>query len=128
MPRGLRIALLMAAAGFIALAVVAALPSNRWFWLKAFAKGPHTITYQVTGNGESATVTYTTPQGQTARQDVVIPWETSFDVASGTPVEMRAVSGGDGSITCRIKWEGHTIWVATNYGGHPPTCEAHATA
>lgn len=128
MPRGLRVALAMAAVVIVALTVFAALPSNRWFWSKVFSKGSHTITYQVTGSGQSATVIYETPQGQTVRQDVAMPWETSFDAKPGTPVVIQAVSGGDGSITCRIKWEGHTIWVATNYGGNPPSCEAHSTA
>src|SRR6266576_4800625 len=95
MPRGLRVALLMAAVVVAALAVFAALPSNRWFWSKMFTHGPHTITYQVTGSGRSATVTYETPQGQTIRQDVAMPWETSFEAEPGTPVVIQAVSGGD---------------------------------
>src|SRR6266487_2587390 len=43
-------------------------PSNRWFWSKMFAKGAHTITYQVSGGGRSATVTYETSRGQIVSQ------------------------------------------------------------
>src|SRR5262245_35629856 len=80
---------------------------NRWFFSYVTSTGPHAITYQVTGEG-SARVTYATADG---RQTVSasLPWEVTVTVPDGTALSVAATAESTGSITCRIKWEGHTI-------------------
>jgi hypothetical protein len=97
------------AAIVMAVLIVALLPSNRWFWSKAVEKGPHSITYEVTGSMSSATVTYETTEGQEVQKEVPLPWDFSFSAAPGTDVKLSATSSEDGTIACRIKWEGHTF-------------------
>jgi len=122
LPRVVRIILIFGAVLVIGLAVVAALPSNRWFWSMLFARGPHRMTYEVTGSARSASVQYVTADGRVVLGDVPLPWDLSFVAETGTRLQLRAVADDDGSVTCRIKWEGHTRNVDAQIVGSPASC------
>lgn len=129
MPWPLKAALVIGAALLVGVVVLAVLPSHRWFWSKMFERGPHTITYQVTGDAPSATVTYLDASGKPVNQDVALPWEMSFIAEAGAPLEVEAISATEDSITCRVKWEGHTVSFQVGVGtGHPSTCQTGTKA
>jgi Mycobacterium membrane protein len=122
LPRVVRIILILGAVLVIGLAIIAALPSNRWFWSMLLAKGPHQMTYEVTGSARSASVRYLTADGRVVVGDVPLPWDLSFVADTGARLQLQAVADDDGSVTCRIKWEGHSRNVDAEVGGSPSSC------
>ena len=100
---------------------------NRWIVQKYTDEGPHTITYEVTGDGGTATVRFTGADGQAVTQTVDLPWNESFTAQTGMPLELQAGQDTDGTISCRIKWEGHTFVFRTSFGSSP-TCSVGGPA
>jgi MmpS family membrane protein len=99
--------------------------ANRWFISYLTSTSPHSITYQVTGQGD-AEVTYAAADGGHTIS-TTLPWEITITVPDGTPLSVAAAGQGTGgSATCRIKWEGHTITVETGFGSG--SCSAASTA
>jgi hypothetical protein len=99
--------------------------ANRWFLSYLTSSSPHAITYQVTGSG-TAQVAYQTPEGTTT-DTVSLPWEVTLTVPDGSALSIIAAGSGSGFLTCRIKWEGHTIGIDAE-SASPPTCQKSATA
>ena len=100
---------------------------NRWIIQKYTDKGPHSITYEVTGDGTNATVRYVDADGQVVTQGVLLPWSETITTQTGTPLELQAGQEGGGKITCRLEWEGHTFVFRTSYGSSP-TCGVNGPA
>jgi hypothetical protein len=81
----------------------------------------------VTGNTASAHVTYLGPEGQTDTE-VRLPWQISVDLPHGTAAELRATANTGGSLTCRIKWEGHTVRFDVGSSNTTAWCTSSASA
>jgi len=123
LPKGLK--LLFVLLGVFVIMTGAIAYANRWFFSYATSTSPHAITYQVTGNG-TARVTYQTPAGQET-DTVGLPWEVTLTVPDGSALSILATGENSGLLTCRIKWEGHTIGIESE-SADPPTCTKSATA
>ncbi len=87
-----------------------------------FGSGSYPMSYQVTGSARSASVRYTTPDGHEVEQDVTLPWILPFVGSRHDDLRLEAIAGGQGSITCRIKFEGHTINFKAVGGASPAAC------
>jgi hypothetical protein len=123
LPKGLK--LLFVLLGVLLVMTAGFAYANRWFISYVTSTGPHAITYQVTGSG-SAKVAYQTPEG-TRMDSVSLPWEVTLTVPDGSALSIAATGSGGGFLTCRIKWEGHTIGLDAE-SASPPTCQKSATA
>jgi hypothetical protein len=123
LPKGLKLLFVLLAVFVVLTAVIAY--ANRWFISYVTSTSPHAITYQVTGSG-TAQVAYRTPEG-TRMDTVSLPWEVTLTVPDGSALSIAATGSGDGFLTCRIKWEGHTIGLDAE-SASPPTCQKSATA
>ena len=123
LPKGLKLLFVLLAVFFVLTGVIAY--ANRWFISYVTSTSPHAITYQVTGSG-TAQVAYRTPEGTTT-DTVSLPWEVTLTVPDGSTLSIAATGSGGGFLTCRIKWEGHTIGLDTE-SANPPACQKSATA
>ena len=123
LPKGLKLLFVLLAVFFVLTAVIAY--ANRWFISYVTSTSPHAITYQVTGSGQ-AQVAYRTPEGTTT-DTVSLPWEVTLTVPDGSMLSIAATGSDGGFLTCRIKWEGHTIGLDTE-SANPPACQKSATA
>jgi hypothetical protein len=122
LPKGLKLLFVLLAVFVVLTGIIAYM--NRWFFSYVTSTDPHAITYQVTGEG-SARVTYAAPDGRQT-VSVTLPWEVTVTVPDGTALNVAASAESTGSITCRIKWEGHTIGLDLESGGGG--CDTSATA
>jgi hypothetical protein len=123
LPKGLKLLFVLLGVFLVMTAGIAY--ANRWFLSYLTSTSPHAITYQVTGSG-TARVAYETPEG-TVMDTVSLPWEVTVTVPDGSALSVTATGSGGGLLTCRIKWEGHTIGIDAE-SASPPTCQKSATA
>ena len=123
LPKGLKLLFVLLAVFFVLTGVIAY--ANRWFISYVTSTSPHAITYQVTGSG-TAQVAYGTPEGTTT-DTVSLPWEVTLTVPDGSMLSIAATGTSGGFLTCRIKWEGHTIGLDTE-SANQPACQKSATA
>ena len=123
-PEGLKLLFVLLAVFLLLTGVIAY--ANRWFISYLTSTTPHAITYQVTGSG-TAQVAYQAPDGRTT-DTVSLPWEVTVTMPDGAPLSLVASAEGQDSITCRIKWEGHTIRIDTQVGSTPATCSSSSTS
>ncbi|ASO17960.1 hypothetical protein FHR81_005448 [Actinoalloteichus hoggarensis] len=83
----------------------------------------HEVVYEVTGDGTSSMITYTT-DGQSATEqlgDVELPWEHTLELPVDEPllvVQVNAQQAGSGEISCRITVDGEEISQATSNGDY----------
>ena len=123
LPKGLKLLFVLLAVFLLLTGVIAY--ANRWFISYLTSTTPHAITYQVTGSG-TAQVAYQGPDGRTT-DTVSLPWEVTVTMPDGAALSLVASAEGQDSITCRIKWEGHTIGLDTE-SANQPACQKSATA
>ena len=123
LPKGLKLLFVLLALFLVLTGVIAY--ANRWFISYLTSTSPHAITYQVTGTG-TAQVAYQAPDGRTT-DTVSLPWEVTVTMPDGAQLSLVASAQGQDSITCRIKWEGHTIQIDSAIGG-TPTCSSSSTS
>jgi hypothetical protein len=123
LPKGLK--LLFVLVGVFVIMTGAIAYANRWFISYLTSTSPHAISYQVTGNG-MARVTYLTPAGRQT-DTVSLPWEVTLTVPDGSALSIAAAGNNSGLLTCRVKWEGHTIGIDAE-SSDEPTCTKSATA
>ena len=124
LPKGLKLLFVLLAVFLLLTGVIAY--ANRWFISYLTSTTPHAITYQVTGSGR-AQVAYQAPDGRTT-DTVSLPWEVTVTMPDAAPLSLVASAEGQDSITCRIKWEGHTIRIDTQVGSTPATCSSSSTS
>ncbi|HEY6244541.1 MAG TPA: hypothetical protein VIX17_11365 [Pyrinomonadaceae bacterium] len=76
------------------------------------------VTYEVTGTTDSASVTYENETGGTEQADVTVPWTKRF-VSHGGFLYLSAQNRSEyGSITVRINIDGQTVKTSTSNGGY----------
>lgn len=77
----------------------------------------NTITYEVTGTGTNASVSYSPPDGGMAQEDVTLPWSKDFDAEIGDVLSLTASTGTEtAEITCTIKVNGEVFKTVTSSG------------
>lgn len=77
----------------------------------------NTVTYEVTGTGTNASVTYTPPSGGMAQEDITLPWSKDFDADIGDFLTINASTGMEtAEITCTIKVNGEVFKTVTSSG------------
>lgn len=79
------------------------------------------VTYEVTGSGSTASITYTSDANfnQAQEQGAQLPWTKQVTLGDGflSVASLTAQSGGsDGEITCRITQDGEVISENTSSG------------
>ena len=83
----------------------------------AFPLKPSTITYEVDGSAERATVVYNTPHGSSQATNVALPWAFAF---SAEPHDYLYVSAqvirGEGEVTVTIR-KGTSNWKSSTTTG-----------
>ncbi|WP_231965610.1 MULTISPECIES: MmpS family transport accessory protein [unclassified Mycobacterium] len=78
-----------------------------------------TVTYSVTGSGESVAITYSGRDFNTAQEtDASLPWSKDVTIDGlGKTVTLTATNGSDGgTITCEISANGKTLAQQTSSG------------
>ena len=124
LPKGLKLLFVLLAVFLLLTGIIAY--ANRWFISYLTSTTPHAITYQVTGSG-TAQVAYQGPDGRTT-DTVSLPWEVTVTMPDRASLSLVASAEGQDSITCRIKWEGHTIRIDSQVGSTPATCSSASTS
>ena len=78
---------------------------------------PSTITYEVIGSAQRATVVYNTPHGSSQATNVALPWAFAFNAEARDYLYVSAqVVRGDGEVTVTIR-KGASNWkIATAAG------------
>jgi hypothetical protein len=79
----------------------------------------HSVSYEVIGNTDGASVTYQNQSGGTEQADVGVPWSKYLVSHDGDSLYVSAQNREDvGSITVRIAVDGKTVKTATSQGGY----------
>ena len=78
---------------------------------------PSTITYEVSGSAQRATVVYNTPHGSSQATNVALPWAFAFSAEARDFLYVSAqVIRGDGGLTVTIR-KGTSNWKSSTATG-----------
>lgn len=79
-------------------------------------KSSYKVTYKITGNADSVSITYRNAQGGTEQQDVKSPWSKALTIPYGAFLYISGQNQGKyGKVTCSIEVDG--VEVRTSSSG-----------
>lgn len=82
-----------------------------------------TVTYRVTGTGNSAAVRYSVREGGTTRENVHLPWAKDATLNASTAFVLEATPATDReTVTCEVRVNGKLVASNITFGGPKAGC------